>query len=121
MSSRAYAYIIDFRISRKRPLIQNCPQKGELRITQIFEDKTFREVLRKSPQTLKQDNKNYIWNLTEEDRTGNSFANMNVFGDFCYISKGMVLNANENIEKGAFKKEDLISDINDEVHSRKYI
>lgn len=46
---------------------------------------------------------------------------MNVFGDFCYISKGMVLNANENIEKGAFKKEDLISDIYDEVHSRKYI
>ena len=46
---------------------------------------------------------------------------MNVLGDFCYISKGMVLNANENVEKGAFKKEDLISDVYDKIHSRKYI
>ena len=59
--------------------------------------------------------------MTEEERTGNHFANMNVLGDFCYISKGMVVNAHENIEKGAFKKEDLISLHFDDVHSRKYL
>lgn len=108
-------------VSNCIPFIQNSSPKGELRITQLFGDKTFRNVLRKSPETLKQDENKYVWNLTEERRTGNRFANMNVLGDFCYISKGMVLNANENIEKGAFKKEDLISNIYDEVHCRKYI
>ena len=108
-------------VSNCIPFIQNSSPKGELRITQLFGDKTFRKVLRKSPETLKQDENKYVWNLTEERRTGNRFANMNVLGDFCYISKGMVLNANENIEKGAFKKEDLINNIYDEVHCRKYI
>jgi len=46
---------------------------------------------------------------------------MHTLGDFCYISKGMVVNAHENIEKGAFKKEDLISLDMDEIHSREYI
>ena len=102
-------------------LYTNAPYYGELRITQIFEDKIIREVLSKSPGALKQDDKNYVWNLTEEERTGNRFANMNVLGDFCYISKGMVVNANENTEKGAFRKEDLISDSLDAIHCRKYI
>lgn len=108
-------------VSNCIPFIQNCEPKGELRIAQIFEDKTIREVLRKTPDALQQDEKNYVWNLTEEERTGNRFANMNVLGDFCYISKGMVVNAHENVEKGAFKKEDLISLHFDEVHSRKYL
>lgn len=108
-------------VSNCIPFIQNCEPKGELRITQIFEDKTIREVLRKTPETLTQDEKNYVWNLTEEERTGNRFINMNVLGDFCYISKGMVVNAHENVEKGAFKKEDLISLHFDDVHSRKYL
>lgn len=108
-------------VSNCIPFIQSSQPEGELRITKIFEDKTIREVLSKSPEALKQDEKNYVWNLTEEERTGNHFANMNVLGDFCYISKGMVVNAHENIEKGAFKKEDLISLHFDDVHSRKYL
>lgn len=108
-------------VSNCIPFIQNSQPDSELRITKIFEDKTIREVLRKVPETLKQDEKNYVWNLTEEERTGNRFTNMNVLGDFCYISKGMVVNAHENVEKGAFKKEDLISLHFDEVHSRKYL
>lgn len=108
-------------VSNCIPFIQNSQPEGKLRITKIFEDKTIREVLSKSPEALKQDEKNYVWNLTEEERTGNRFVNMNILGDFCYISKGMVVNAHENIEKGAFKKEDLISLHFDDVHSRKYL
>ena len=108
-------------VSNCIPFIQNSLPKGELRITQIFEDKIIREVLSKSPEALKQDNKNYVWNLTEEERTGTRFANMNVLGDFCYISVGMVVNANEKEAQGAFKKEDLISDSYDAIHCRKYI
>ena len=108
-------------VSNCIPFIQSSQPEGELLITKIFEDKTIREVLSKSPEALKQDEINYVWYLTEEERTGNHFANMNVLGDFCYISKGMVVNAHENIEKGAFKKEDLISLHFDDVHSRKYL
>ena len=108
-------------VSNCIPFIQNSQPEGKLRITKILEDKTIREVLSKSPKALKQDEKNYVWNLTEEERTGNRFVNMNILGDFCYISKGMVVNAHENIEKGAFKKEDLISLHFDDVHSRKYL
>ena len=108
-------------VSNRIPFVQNCQPDSELRISKIFEDKTIREVLRKTPSSLKQDEKNYVWNLSEEDRTGNRFAYMNVLGDFCYISKGMVVNAHENVEKGAFKKEDLISSIFDVVHCRKYL
>ena len=108
-------------VSNCIPFIQNSPPKGELRITQLFGDKTFRNVLRKSPETLKQDENKYVWNLTEERRNGNRFANMNVLGDFCYISVGMVVNADEKKAKGVFKKEDLICDIYDDIHCRKYI
>ena len=108
-------------VSNCIPFIQNSSPKGELRITQLFGDKTFRNVLRKSPETLKQDENKYVWNLTEERRTGNRFANMNVLGDFCYISVGMVVNADEKKAKGVFKKEDLICDIYDDIHCRKYI
>ena len=53
-------------VSNCIPFIQNSPPKGELRITQLFGDKTFRKVLRKSPETLKQDENKYVWNLKEE-------------------------------------------------------
>ena len=108
-------------VSNCIPFIQCSQPEGELRITQIFEDKTIREVLHKTPEVLKQDEKNYVWNLTEEERSGNRYANMNVLGDFCYVSKGMVLNADEETAKGEFRKDDLISDNYDEIHSRKYI
>ena len=108
-------------VSNCIPFIQNVPPSGELRISQIFEDRTIREVLRKRPEQLKQDENKYVWNLTAEERTNNRYADMNVLGDFCYISVGMVVNADEKDAKGAFKKEDLISDTYDEIHSRKYI
>ena len=108
-------------VSNCIPFIQNSSPKGELRITQIYADKTFRKVLNKSPETLKQDENKYVWNLTSEKRDGNRYTDMNVLGDFCYISKGMVLNADEKIAKGEFRKDDLISETYDEIHSRKYI
>ena len=108
-------------VSNCIPFIQNSQPLGELRITQIFEDRIIREVLRKTPEELKQDEKKYVWNLTEEERAGNRFANMNVLGDFCYISVGMVLNADETTAKGEFRKDDLISITYDAIHSRKYI
>ena len=108
-------------VSNCIPFIQNSSPKGELRITQIYTDKTFRKVLNKSPETLKQDENKYVWNLTSEKRDGNRYTYMNVLGDFCYISVGMVINADEKKAKGVFKKKDLICDIYDDIHCRKYI
>lgn len=45
----------------------------------------------------------------------------NSLGDICYISVGMVLNANELIAKGQFTKDDLISDEYDRIHCKRYV
>lgn len=108
-------------VSNCIPFIQNSQASEALRISQVFENRTIREVLRKNPKQLKQDEKNYVWNLTNEERKGGRYSGMNVLGDFCYISVGMVINADEKSAKGDFKKDDLISDTYDEIHSRKYI
>ncbi|MCF7796088.1 Eco57I restriction-modification methylase domain-containing protein [Patescibacteria group bacterium] len=42
-------------------------------------------------------------------------------GDICYISYGLRPNSDERFWKGEFKKDDLISNKKDNLHSRKYI
>ncbi len=42
-------------------------------------------------------------------------------GDICYMSVGMVLNADEKTAKGEFKVDDLLSDLPTKMHIRKYI
>lgn len=42
-------------------------------------------------------------------------------GLICYISKGMVVHANERICQGAFEMSDLESDTRDEIHSRRFV
>jgi len=44
-----------------------------------------------------------------------------LLGDICYLSVGMVINADENSALGEFTKNDLISEIKDEIHFKKYI
>ena len=68
-----------------------------------------------------QDENSQIWNLTQEERKSNSHSEFNVLGDFCYISKGMVLHSDESKAKNEFKKTDLISDYYDDIHCKQYI
>ena len=51
----------------------------------------------------------------------NNFEDTSLLGDICFISKGMVLNADEKVAKGEFKKSDLISDIKTEINIKPYI
>ena len=44
-----------------------------------------------------------------------------LLGDICYMSKGMVTNADEKTAQGDFKKQDLISTKKDKVHSKEYV
>lgn len=46
---------------------------------------------------------------------------MYTLGDFCYISKGMVLNSDEKIVQDKFVKADLISELKDDIHNMKFI
>lgn len=42
-------------------------------------------------------------------------------GDVCYLSVGMVTNADETNAQGDFVKDDLISDTKDEIHCKEYV
>ena len=70
---------------------------------------------------LIQDTNTLVWNLSKENRNSSCHTTMHILGDFCYISKGMVLNSDEKKAKGLFKKEDLISESKDEIHCKTYI
>ena len=86
-----------------------------------IEDGVLKPVYQKERDTLIQDEKSYVWNLDNTTKKAVRHEGMNVLGDFCYISVGMVLNADEKTAKGEFVKEDLISLNKDEIHCREYI
>lgn len=84
-------------------------------------DQTLKRFYEKEVDTLVQDVKTHVWNLDEDNKQANRHSQFKVLGDFCYISKGMVLNADEKTAKGAFKKEDLVSLTKDDIHCRDYV
>lgn len=90
-------------------------------ISHIDENKTIKQAYLKAVDDLVSDKKTAVWNVDETKREANRHQDMNVLGDYCYISVGMVVNADEKTAKGEFKKEDLVSPTYDEVHCRKYI
>ena len=91
-------------------------------ISKIDENLHISRAFEQTKNDLVQDERNYVWNVTQEKRETNRHADMNVLGDYCYISVGMVLNADEKVAKGdKFVKADLISHNQDEIHCKKYI
>ena len=86
-------------------------------ISHIYDNKSIIKDFDKEIDELVPDKKSYIWYVDKETKDINRFANMNVLGDYCYISKGMVLYS----EEGLFTNKDLISDKPDKIHCRKYI
>lgn len=99
---------------------KKAPQ-NKTKISHINDDGHIKVSFEKDYENLVQDKKTQVWNLTQEKRQVNRHAEMHVLGDFCYVSKGMVLNADEEKAKGDFKKEDLISEAKDKIHCRAYI
>lgn len=108
-------------VSNCIPVIEKAKPSGKCVITHINDQKQIIPFIEQTYEKLVQDEKSAIWNLTAEERNTNRHANMHVLGDFCYISKGMVLNSDENETKGKFVKADLISETQDEIHCKKYI
>lgn len=108
-------------VSNCIPFISRKYKIDSCAISQIVHGLKIEQTFQQSYNDLVQDEKTAVWNLSKEKRGNNRYAQMSILGDFCYLSKGMVLNADENTAKGSFVKEDLISDIHDEIHNRKYI
>lgn len=116
----------------KNATVQNCIlfvenkiSTDRVRISHAFEDADKKQLkllvdYEKEKEHLVQNSKG-IWDFTQKEQKGKLHPDLHVLGDLCYISKGMVLNADEKTDKGGFKKEDLISDVQDSIHSRKYI
>ena len=100
--------------------VEKKKARTEIAISTIV-DQTFKRFYAKAVDTLVQDVKTYVWNLDEDNKQANRHSQLKVLGDFCYISKGMVLNADEKTAKGAFKKEDLVSLTKDDIHCRDYV
>ena len=90
-------------------------------ISKIDENLHISRAFEQSKSDLVQDEKNYVWNVTQEKRETNRHADMHVLGDYCYISKGMVLNSDEKEKVEVFKKAELISELQDEIHCRKFL
>ena len=108
-------------VSNCIPVIEKAKSSGKCVITHINDQKQIIPFIEQTYEKLVQDEKSAVWNLTAEERNSNRHADMHVLGDFCYISKGMVLNSDEKETKGKFVKADLISETQDEIHCRKYI
>ena len=103
------------------PFIRKSYSLDNIIISHANKKKVITRDFSKSRESLIQDNKTLVWNFTMEQRNAHRHPDLNVLGDFCYISKGMVLNADEKKAKGEFKKEDLISSTYDSIHCKKYI
>jgi adenine-specific DNA-methyltransferase len=63
----------------------------------------------------------HVWDFNLKGRNIKKDFRLKLLGDLCFISKGMVLNADEKKALGKFTKSDLISDKGTKKHIKKYI
>lgn len=108
-------------VSNCIPFIKKSVPKEKTWISHINENLEIRKSFEQPFSALVQDEKTQVWNVTQEKREANKYSDFHVLGDFCYISKGMVLNSDENSKEEKFKKIDLITEIQDTIHCRKFV
>lgn len=69
----------------------------------------------------KQENLTYRAFFPEGEATQTHLCNTLKIEDICYISKGMVVNADEKVAKGAFELRDLLSNVRDDAHPKSFV
>ncbi len=104
-------------VSNCIPFIKKAEPQNQTWISNVNDNLLIAKKFEQPLKKLVQDEKTYVWNLTQENRETNRHSDMHVLGDYCYVSKGMVLHS----EEGLFTKDDLISGQKDIVHNREYI
>jgi len=109
-------------VSNCIPFIVNSGvKKNSCFISKLNENNKIQKTFEQNYSDLVQDKNTLVWNLTSEKRDSIGHSNLNILGDFCYLSVGMVLNADEKSAKGEFSKDDLLSDTYNEKNCRKYL
>ena len=103
------------------PIIRKEKPQNIVAISHINEEMEIHTNFEKSYSELVIDEKRGVWNLEKESKDATRHSDLHVLGDFCYISKGACCSSDEKIAKGEFKKDDLIVNVKDEIHTRKYI
>ncbi|MBQ7264322.1 MAG: Eco57I restriction-modification methylase domain-containing protein, partial [Synergistaceae bacterium] len=103
------------------PIVTKSAPRPDVPIVRVDETGAFRVAETLSLAELMPDERTCVWKTTKDERLLDRFGHMRVLGDYCYISVGMVLNADEKTAKGEFSKQDLISETEDETHPRRYI
>ena len=103
------------------PVGSDDPIVPSIPIVRIDADKSFHIAETLTLDEFMPDEKTCVWKTTREENLLARFRNFHSLGDYCYISVGMVLNADEKTNKGAFTKDDLISETKDIIHCREYI
>jgi len=63
----------------------------------------------------------YLWKKADTKILDYEVGNTELLGNICYISYGLRPNADENIARGEFGKEDLISDVETDINIKKYV
>ena len=108
-------------VSNCIPFIKKSAPKEKTWISHINEKLEIRKTFEQAFSAFVQDEKTQVWNVTQEKRETNKYSDFHVLGDFCYVSYGLRPNSDEKTAKGEFKKDDLISDVKDNIPRRKYI
>ena len=108
-------------VSNCIPFIKKSKTTGKTWISNIDEKLKIKRIFNQSHINLVQDEKTFVWNVTQEKRESNRHSDMHVLGDYCYISVGMVLNSDEKEKVEVFKKAELICDTKDTIHCRKFL
>jgi adenine-specific DNA-methyltransferase len=108
-------------VSNCIPFISKSLPNDSCFISHINDNKDIKRSFYKAISDMVQDEKTAVWNLSKEKRNTGRHSEMNVLGDFCYISYGLRPNSDEKIARGEFVKRDLISETYNSIHCRKYI
>ena len=108
-------------VSNCIPLIVKDRPSDGVWISHFDGEGAIRRSYRVSLANFVSDQKTCCWNLSDVAGKENRHAEFPKMGDYCYISKGMVLHAKEDIARGAFTKDELISEHKDKVHCKKYL
>lgn len=96
--------------------VNNNENKG--RVRKIIHKGNF-DTISKNYE-MDQDSK-YLWKKNNPEILNYKFNNYELLGNICYISYGLRPNADEKTAKGAFSKNDLISEKKTEINTKKYV
>ena len=108
-------------VSNCIPIISKGKKTKKIIIATITPELKINDIGEKSVEEIVANDKSYIFDLSLSKKINKEFSSFKSIGEYCFISKGMVLNADEKKAKGQFKKADLISDEKSDIHKKRYI